>query len=331
MAEALVSVIVPCFNMGSKIFRLFDSLLVQTYKNLHIIVVDDGSTDNSKVVINNYSTSFKKRGMVLEYVYKENGGLGSAINKGLKHVKGDYFCWPDPDDWLSEDSIEKRVRFLENHKEYAFVRSDAKMYYEGNLEEDAGTFSKKLPNRFKTTNLFEDYILERGVIFCPGCHMVRTSSFRNINPQMEIFEGQMGQNYQMLLPLLYHYKFGYIDECLYNYIAYNDSMSHSQEWYDRANHHHEEIILQTLKRIDMSDDERKYYSELTKQKYIIRRCVSEFRRGNRSLFKEYFKKLNEDYFCCFDSLIINKIQFIKKISNIPVIFYIANWLSTYKK
>ena len=306
---SLVSILIPCYNMGDKIGNLLDSILRQTYKNLHVVIVNDGSTDNSDEVIESYKSKFQKAAIEIEYIYQANKGLGGAINTALKKIKGDFFCWPDADDTLTDDSVEKRVRFLENHPAYAFVRSDANVFLETDLLHPIGKISKNSPNRFKEYDLMEDYILERNVIFCPGCHMVKTDSFREVNPQMDIYEGRRGQNYQLLLPLLYKFKYGFIDECLYNYIIYSNSMSRGDNTYEKCVERYEGLqsyILETLKRMKMKEEDYVYYSELTHQKYYMLRARKAFAYGLKEEYIENRGKLRDP-------------QLIKRISKLDMI------------
>lgn len=312
ISKPLVSLIIPCFNMGDKIHRLLDSILDQTYTVLQVIVVDDGSTDNSAVVIKSYECKFIDKGILLEYVYRDNGGLGAAINTGLKRVKGDFFCWPDADDYLSNDSVEKKLKFLIDNPDYGFVRSDAAIFFEGDLTKQVGYMSKKSSNRFKEENLFEDYILEKDVIFCPGCHMIRTSCFQEVNPQMDIFEGHRGQNYQLLLPMLYRFKFGYIDECLYNYIYYKNSMSRGDDSFEKwliRNNGLQSYILETLDRMDMKEDDYLYYRQLTMQKYIYLNACRAYDFGLKGEYIRFRNKLVDERFISA----ISKLDFLYKL------------------
>lgn len=302
--------------MGAKINRLFDSILHQTYRNLQIVIVNDGSTDNSETIIKHYICLFKNEGFSAEYVYRENGGLGAAINTGLKYIKGDYFCWPDADDSLTPDSVEKKIVFLESNKEYAFVRSDAAVFFEDNLTKQIGFISRKSPNRFKETDLMEDYILENNIIFCPGCHMVRTSAFKEVNPKMDIYEGRRGQNYQILLPLLYKFKFGFIDECLYNYIVYSNSMSRGDDTFDKCVIRFDGLqacIIETLKHMNMDEKDFIKYSNLTYQKYIYAKACKAYDFALREKYLFYRKQLTQERFVC-------KLRYIDNIVNIPYSF-----------
>ena len=86
MSQDLVSILTPCYNTGKYIHRLLDSVLSQTYSAIEMIVVDDGSTDNSKDIIKSYIPKFEARGYELKYLYQENSGQSVAIQKGLHLV-----------------------------------------------------------------------------------------------------------------------------------------------------------------------------------------------------------------------------------------------------
>jgi glycosyltransferase involved in cell wall biosynthesis len=293
--EPLVSVIVPCYNMGNRIHRLLDSMCEQNYGNIELIIIDDGSIDNSKEVIDSYRQKLEEKGIVLYYIYQSNSGLGGAIDTGLKHIKGEYFCWPDADDYLTATSIKERVDFLENNKDYGLVRSDAYLYYENDLYKPVGYISRKHKDRFKEENLFADYILEKNIIFCPGCHLVRTSAFRDVNPIMSIFPGKRGQNYQLLLPLIHKYKFGYIDKPLYHYIIYENSMSRGDTDYQKIEFRYDElqtIIIETLKRMNLSEREYDFYANMTYEKYHILKIKAAVSFGEKAKFYQHYNAIN---------------------------------------
>ena len=122
-----VSVIIPCYNGESVVNRSIESIYNQSYGNIELIVVDDGSIDNSKEVILGWKGKFLNKGYVLKYVYQKNRGLGGAIDKGLKYVTGEYLTLLDADDYYLPESVLKRAEFLDNNPEYAAVRSNGWM------------------------------------------------------------------------------------------------------------------------------------------------------------------------------------------------------------
>lgn len=298
LEKGLVSVVVPCYNCGGKIHRLFDSLLNQTYNYLQIIVVNDGSTDNSEEVILEYEKKFQNQGLTFVYLKQANAGLGSAINTGIKHVNGEFLIWPDADDWLEPSSIEERRQFLEDHIDYGFVRSDAYIVLESDLKSPVDYMTFKKNNRFKEENLVDDYLWERDIIFCPGCHMIRTECFLKVNPKMDIYPGRFGQNYQLLLPMLCFYKFGYIDKPLYDYVIYKQSLSKGDDSLAKILLRYqglEDILVETFKRIPIAEHAKEHYIYQVHQKYAILRAIAAYNFGNKEVFKKYFSVISKEY------------------------------------
>ena len=104
-----VSMIVPVYNVEKYIGKCLESIVNQTFKNIEIIVVNDGSTDNSQEIINEYE---KKYPNLLKSYEKENGGLSDARNYGLEKANGDYICFVDSDDFLAIDLLEKLEKYM---------------------------------------------------------------------------------------------------------------------------------------------------------------------------------------------------------------------------
>ena len=97
--DAIISVIVPVYNVEEYLERCVDSILRQTYTNLEVILVDDGSTDNCPQICEQYA-SFDKR---VRVIHQSNGGLFAARNAGIDAAKGEYLSFIDSDDFISED------------------------------------------------------------------------------------------------------------------------------------------------------------------------------------------------------------------------------------
>lgn len=100
--KPLVSVIVPIYNVEKYLYKCIDSIVNQTLKDIEIILVDDGSTDNSGKIIDEYA----KQDARIVAIHKENGGQSSARNIGLEIAKGKYVGFVDSDDWISNDMYE---------------------------------------------------------------------------------------------------------------------------------------------------------------------------------------------------------------------------------
>lgn len=275
MNDKLVSIIIPCYNGAETIIKCFESILNQTYKNLEVIVVNDGSTDNSEKIIISYENRFKENNMKFKYIYQSNQGLAGAINSGLKVFTGDYLCWIDCDDFLFHDSIKLRLDYLESNPDIAVVTSDANFYNYNDLENPISKASDGKDD-LKNPYQFENHLRSKA-IFCCGCHMVRSSCFLDVNPNRHIYPARRGQNWQMLLPIYYKYKQAFMDIPLYGYILYPNSMSAgdiTKEQYLQRYLEHYEIIYNTLQCIDMTNKERRKYLNIYKglyarQKYYL--------------------------------------------------------------
>lgn len=102
MGKAKVSIIVPIYNVEEYLPKCLDSLLAQTFKDIEIWAVSDGSPDNSVEIIKAYA----KKDNRVKCIEKENGGYGSVLEYAIKNIKTEYFLVCDPDDWLREDAVE---------------------------------------------------------------------------------------------------------------------------------------------------------------------------------------------------------------------------------
>lgn len=107
MSEPLVSVIIPVYNGENYLKQAIDSVLNQTYKQIEVIVVNDGSTDNGAT--ENIALSY---GDKIRYFYKDNGGVATALNYGISQMSGKYFAWLSHDDIFYPDKIRMQVQIL---------------------------------------------------------------------------------------------------------------------------------------------------------------------------------------------------------------------------
>ena len=295
MKEKLVSVIVPCYNMEDKIERLMNSLLNQTYSNLEIIFVNDGSIDNTENVLMKYKQRLLDKGYEVLIITQKNQGLGAAINAGLALFKGEFFCWPDADDYLEPDSIKLRAEILEQNPEIAVVSSDAYLRKNESIEKVNGKLSDFYPESSEKKQ-FQLLLNERS-FFCSGCHMVRARMFFEVNPQRVIYPARRGQNWQLLLPLYYKYPRKYLDVPLYNYIDYTDSMSKNtddlEDLIGRYKEHYL-ILIKTLKMIEevqnanLQKEIQRVEIKTTRNMYM-----AAIKYGNVNLAKDNFQKLKK--------------------------------------
>ena len=103
-----VTIVIPVYNGEKYVKYAIDSAVAQTYKNLEILVVDDGSSDKTPEIVKSY-------GNKVRYIRKENGGVSSALNLAIKKMKGEYFSWLSHDDTYEPNKIEREIAFLKEH------------------------------------------------------------------------------------------------------------------------------------------------------------------------------------------------------------------------
>jgi glycosyltransferase involved in cell wall biosynthesis len=111
-----VSVIIPLYNGEKYINQAIESVLEQTYTNYEIIVVDDGSTDNSKQILSPYFDKIK-------YIYQKNQGVAAARNKGLEIATGDYIAFLDQDDYWLENKLERQINCFQSLPQISIIHS----------------------------------------------------------------------------------------------------------------------------------------------------------------------------------------------------------------
>ena len=148
--KPLVSIIIPVYNGSNYLAEAIDSALAQTYKNIEIIVVNDGSTDDGAT--EKIALSY---GNKIKYIAKENGGSSSALNEGIRNMSGDYFSWLSHDDLYTADKIEKSVEKIDNRiiDTQVIICGSQLLDSEGN---EIFHPKKSLDGYFDSTQMFEN-------------------------------------------------------------------------------------------------------------------------------------------------------------------------------
>ena len=262
MEDKLVSVVSPCYNKSVALRRFLDSIIIQDYRPIELIIVNDGSTDDSYDVLQAYIQKMEDNDIEYVIVNQENAGVGAATQTGLQYVHGEFICWPDCDDWFSKTAISDRVKFLQENKAYASVTCNANIFSENDLQTPIGKMIRgddddSNPDQFQL-------MLNGKSTFCPGCHLVRTNCLFEVLNERSIFPSRYGQNLQLLLPLYYKYKRGFIDKALYNYVVYSNSLSHSAKSFEELLNMRKgryKLKIETINRLKgASDTEKKAYN-----------------------------------------------------------------------
>lgn len=124
--KGLVSIIVPCYNMSEFLSETLNSVLLQTYSKWECIIINDGSTDNTDSIAQEFCHADKR----FKYIKQENQGVSSARNNGIKQAKGEYILPLDGDDIIDKTYIQKAVPFLSEHPDTKLVYCKADKFGE---------------------------------------------------------------------------------------------------------------------------------------------------------------------------------------------------------
>lgn len=227
MKSSEVNIICPCYNGARFLEQFLSCILEQTYNNIILIMVNDGSTDNSLKIMESFREKVEDRGY--RYIVKDqkNGGPSAAYNCGLEDVEGDYIMQIDVDDTISPDCIEKMANYLDNNEEYAVVRINGVYHYiDENREDELFTSGYwDLAEQLKE-DLCENIVTGKSFLLS-GSYMYRRKCFETIYPDRIIYPWKNGQNYQVLLPLTYKFKAAFLNEKLFAYTIRKDSLEHT--------------------------------------------------------------------------------------------------------
>lgn len=270
MNKSLISVVIPCYNGEKYLKKCFDSLLNQTYQNLEIIIVDDGSVDNSSEIILEYKEKFESKGCIFKNLYQNNSGQAAAVNNALKYVTGEYMVWQDCDDYYEYDALESLYNFL-NETNMNFVRGRGVYRDDNNLDIILSEAKSKYPNK---KNIFDFYVFEKDSYLFVGIFMVRMSYFDKYIKNRNIYTSRAGQNWQLILPIAYYEQCGYLDKVVYNYRVSQSSHYHSvkklNELFKRCKAH-KDILFNVINNLQMNNIERNIYKIRINFKYAKKR------------------------------------------------------------
>ncbi len=293
MTKGLLSIVTPCFNSGRFVYRLLDSILDQTYPNIEMFVIDDGSTDNTKEVIDSYIEKFEQKGYKLIYIYQNNSGQSEAINRALKLITGEYFVWPDSDDYYRyPNSIEKLITELSRQdKTTAMIRCRHIV-----VDETTHKTIRVNSEGVNYENLFEDCLYgNNNFWFLSGGYIVKSECLYRAIPTSSIYTSKnAGQNWQLLLPVLYKYNCHTLEELLY--VVTERSESHSRGQYSSYSkilqklNAYEATIVNTILNIEMPISEKESIIQNIKRKYLSEKIGLSYSNEKN---KEYRKYLNE--------------------------------------
>jgi len=256
--NTIVSIIVPCYNYGRYVGETLDSLLAQTFLEWECLVVDDGSKDNSREVVQAYA----KKDDRIKYIYQENKGLPGARNTGIQAAQGLYIQFLDADDILESEKLKEQVSYFESHPEIDFVYSGLMYFTDG--EPDKLRYSPDWINKpwtlqksGKGKNLLKDLIISSSIM--PPMPLIKKSAIDRIG--------------------------GFADHL--------KSCEDWEFWLRCANHN---LIFHFLDKKNTRSLMRLHPSSMTKNRTIMLESMIEVREHiNKMVEDENLKKINKDF------------------------------------
>lgn len=271
-----VSVIIPTYNSAKYLPYALLSVLRQSLQDYEILLIDDGSTDNTQEIVGHFNDNYPDK---IRYVFQANQGLAGARNTGLKHAVGEFLALLDADDIWLHDRLRIQVEFLEKNSEYSFAFADVvAMDMEGRL----GKTMMRL-KRPASGNIFFE-LLSQNFISVPTMLMRRCciSTVGGYATDLKLCE-----DHHFNLRLAHYFKGKYIDMPLACYRIRRDSLSSS----------HVQMRLWDLKVIDLIQgmfperyDVGKKYFDKARSNLSYELGYIKYRQNKFVAARDYFKK-----------------------------------------
>lgn len=197
-----VSIVIPVYNGSNFLRDAIDSALAQTYKNIEVIVVDDGSTDSGAT-----ESIARSYGNKIKYYKKTNGGVATALNYGIEKMTGEYFSWLSHDDMYEKKKVEAQIKFLSGFdSEKTIVACDAKVLF------DSGVAKKDIID-VNLFSYFDIFLAIAGDVGVNGCSLlIPRAAFGKVgkfNPELPVT-----QDYDLWFRLRKYYDFVLLEKSL---------------------------------------------------------------------------------------------------------------------
>lgn len=216
MIEARISAVITAYNSEAFIAEAINSVLKQSRVVDEIVVVDDGSTDNTRRVV----ADFADEG--IKFIQQHNLGAGAARNKGIRETSGEFIAFLDADDIWLEDKTRLQVTHLTTHPEVGLVSGFSRWW---NVAKDTERVSGAVP---KNMNTLRREILVRNVIGNPSMTMVRRSALAEVG----LFDERIrwGQDWELWMRIVERFDAAVIAQPVTIYRWHRDNLSHIRRW-----------------------------------------------------------------------------------------------------
>lgn len=287
--KPLVSIIVPSYNHEEFVGECIESIINQDYKDIELIILNDGSKDNTANIIRSYESACKERFNRFIFIDKKNEGICKTLNRGIKESTGEYYCFMASDDFMLETCISQQINYFKNNESVERVFCNFYRYFydinkkEINYKEDPKwtKYMNSQRERFYKENLLGNQLAVFGMYK------------KSVIDKVGIFdENLLFEDWDISLRILNsNIKLGYISKPLYSYRRHSNNIS--------GNGNYKFILdgsLQIINKIEKDKtinfkNKEKIINRAKSNKYISFAYI--LKQSNNEEYKTYLKKATE--------------------------------------
>ncbi len=268
----MFSVIIPTFNRANYIKRAIDSVLNQSYKDFELIVIDDGSSDNTPLVLKSYKDKIKV------ITNKSNKGVSYSRNIGIKIAKNPIIAFLDSDDEWRKDKLLYQAKFFEKNPSFSIVQTNERWIRDGAF------LNKKKIHLTKEGNIFYNSL--HLCLISPSAVAIKKEVFEDVGYFDESFE--VCEDYDLWLRVTKKYKVGYIDkELVIKYGGHSDQLSKKYFAMDRWR------VKALLKLLEKEIDKEVLKVAIKKSQILIKGAKKHNNKEILDEFEPILKRLKE--------------------------------------
>lgn len=281
----IVSIIVPVYGAEKYLCRLLDSILAQTFTDYEVILVDDGSKDNSGIICDDYVIKDSR----FRVIHKENEGVSIARQTGLDAAKGMYVIHADPDDWVEPNWLEVLFKKIEEDKADMVICDFERIYV------DRRVHYVQCPTTLKNDDIIEDLLNEK-IWGCSWNKLIRKDCFSrygiSFNPKMNLWEDL----YVMCLLISKGAKVTYIPKILYHY----DSVINENGIVMHRNESHIQSVMMFIEELSPVLSDKRFEdgwfhvkSKVKEWIFIVKDCKYSIKDTYSEINKRYIQEANK--------------------------------------